>query len=166
MERDRENQRNVDATVYVGNLDERVTEDLLWELFLQMGPLVSVFMPPPRDGKSQGFGFVEFRGEDDAEYAIKVMNMVSLYDKTIKVNKVHSDPSESMSLDVGAKVRLSLFLSSLLYYYHHHCDDGYTHTIAFFASIYSYTYHPPSPSLSFTIPISTSPLSLLLAIYR
>jgi len=104
--------RNVDATVYVGNLDEKVTEDLLWELFLQMGPLVSIFMPSDKStGKSQGFGFVEFRGEDDAEYAIKVMNMVRLYDKPIKVNKVHSDPSESMSLDVGAKVCFSLSLS-------------------------------------------------------
>ena len=28
-----------DATVYVGGLDERVTEPLLWELFLQAGPV-------------------------------------------------------------------------------------------------------------------------------
>jgi RNA recognition motif-containing protein len=35
----------------------------------------------PKDkvtGKHQGYGFVEFRGEEDAEYAIKVMNMVTL----------------------------------------------------------------------------------------
>ena len=28
-----------DATCYVGNLDERVTDALLWELFVQAGPL-------------------------------------------------------------------------------------------------------------------------------
>lgn len=28
-------QRNQDATCYVGNLDERVHEELLWELMLQ-----------------------------------------------------------------------------------------------------------------------------------
>ena len=28
-----------DATVYVGGLDEKVTESLLWELFLQAGPI-------------------------------------------------------------------------------------------------------------------------------
>ena len=28
-----------DATVYVGGLDEKVTEALLWELFLQAGPI-------------------------------------------------------------------------------------------------------------------------------
>jgi hypothetical protein len=32
-------ERNPDATVYVGELDQRVTEPLLWELFLQVGPV-------------------------------------------------------------------------------------------------------------------------------
>ncbi len=37
--------RNQDATVYVGDLDEKVTEELLWEFFLQCGPIVSVHIP-------------------------------------------------------------------------------------------------------------------------
>ena len=32
-------ERNQDATAYVGNLDPQVPEDLLWELFLQAGPV-------------------------------------------------------------------------------------------------------------------------------
>jgi RNA recognition motif-containing protein len=28
-----------DATVYVGGLDDKVTEAILWELFLQAGPV-------------------------------------------------------------------------------------------------------------------------------
>ena len=32
-------ERNQDATVYVGNVDERVSEGLLWELMLQAGPV-------------------------------------------------------------------------------------------------------------------------------
>ena len=34
-------QRNQDATAYVGNLDEKVSEELLWELMIQAGPIVS-----------------------------------------------------------------------------------------------------------------------------
>jgi hypothetical protein len=30
---------NSDATIYVGGLDEKVSETLLWELFLQAGPV-------------------------------------------------------------------------------------------------------------------------------
>ena len=36
----------------------------------------------------QGYGFVEFMSEEDADYAIKVMNMIKLYGKPIRVNKV------------------------------------------------------------------------------
>ena len=45
----------------------------------------------PKDRVStthQGYGFIEFLSEEDAEYAIKVMNMVRLYGKPIRVNKV------------------------------------------------------------------------------
>ena len=37
-----------DATIYVGGLDEKVSESLLWELFVQAGPVVNVHMPKDR----------------------------------------------------------------------------------------------------------------------
>lgn len=95
-------QRNQDATVYVGNLDEKVTEELLWELMVQAGPVVNVHMPKDKvTGKHLFYGFVEFRGEEDAEYAIKVFNMIKVHQKPIKVNKVSQDKK---LLDVGANV--------------------------------------------------------------
>ena len=30
---------HADATIYVGGLDDKVTETILWELFLQAGPV-------------------------------------------------------------------------------------------------------------------------------
>ncbi len=41
-------ERNQDATIYVGSLDEKVNESLLWELFVQAGPVVNVHMPKDR----------------------------------------------------------------------------------------------------------------------
>ena len=41
-------ERNQDATCYIGHLDEKVTEAILWELFLQAGPIQSVNMPKDR----------------------------------------------------------------------------------------------------------------------
>ena len=70
-------QRNQDATCYCGNLDEKCTEELLWELMLQCGPVVNVHMPRDKvTGNHQGYGFVEFRVEEDAEYTIKVRSGV------------------------------------------------------------------------------------------
>ncbi len=38
-------QRNADATIFVGELDTAVNEETLWELFLQVGPVVYVHIP-------------------------------------------------------------------------------------------------------------------------
>ncbi|XKL69380.1 hypothetical protein PGB90_007149 [Kerria lacca] len=95
-------ERNQDATIYVGGLDDKVTDTLMWELFVQAGPVVNVHMPKDRVTQShQGYGFVEFLGEDDADYAIKIMNMIKLYGKPIRVNKASA---HQKNLDVGANV--------------------------------------------------------------
>ncbi|KAK9265735.1 hypothetical protein L1049_023779 [Liquidambar formosana] len=100
-------ERNQDATSYVGNLDPQVSEELLWELFVQAGPVVNVYVPKDRvTNLHQGYGFVEFRSEEDADYAIKVLNMIKLYGKPIRVNKASQDKK---SLDVGA----NLFIGNL-----------------------------------------------------
>ncbi|CAL1541059.1 unnamed protein product [Lymnaea stagnalis] len=91
-----------DATVYVGGLDEKVQENILWELFLQAGPVVNVHMPKDRVTQShQGYGFIEFMSEEDADYAIKIMNMIKLYGKPIRVNKASAHTKRQ---DIGANI--------------------------------------------------------------
>ena len=86
----------------MGGLDEKVTESLLWELFVQAGPVVNVHMPKDRvTMMHQGYGFVEFLTEEDADYAIKIMNMIKLYGKPIRVNKASA---HQKNLDVGANI--------------------------------------------------------------
>ena len=97
-----EQERNIDATLYVGGLDPRVTEEILWELFIQCGPVASVNFPRDRiTNEHQGFGFVELRKEEDADYATKVMHMLKLYGKQIKVNKASAD---KRTTEVGANI--------------------------------------------------------------
>jgi len=95
-------ERNQDATIYIGNLDEKVNEDLLFELFVQSGPIINIHMPKDRVTAShQGYGFIEFTSEEDADYAIKIMNMIKLYGKPIRVNKASA---HQKNLDVGANI--------------------------------------------------------------
>ena len=95
-------ERNQEATCYVGNLDLRISEEILWELFIQCGPVVNVHLPRDKiTGEHQGFGFVEFRSEEDAEYSIKIMHMIKLYGKPIKVNKASQD---KRTQEVGANI--------------------------------------------------------------
>lgn len=82
-------ERNQEATVYVGDLDPQVNEALLWELFLQGGPVVNVHIPKDKLTQAHmGYGFVEFHNEEDADYSMKIMNMIKLFGKPIRVNKV------------------------------------------------------------------------------
>jgi splicing factor 3B subunit 4 len=67
---------------------------------LQAGRIVNVHLPKDRVTQThQGYGFVEFISEEDAEYAARIMNQVRLYGKPIRVNKVCS---------MGRKINLFL----------------------------------------------------------
>ena len=99
--------RNQEATLYIGNLDEKVTDKILRELMIQAGPVVHVHIPRDRITQvHQGFGFVEFQSEPDADYAIKIMMGVKVFGKPIKINKSSQD---RRNLDVGAH----LFIGNL-----------------------------------------------------
>ena len=100
--------KNPEATCFIGSIDMKVTEEVLWELCTQVGPVVHVYLPKDRvTGEHQGYGFVEFKTPEDAGYAIKTLNMVKLYGKPIKV--AHSQSTEKDSGDVGA----NLFIGNL-----------------------------------------------------
>jgi splicing factor 3B subunit 4 len=131
--------KNQDATVYVGGIDPQATEELIWELFVQAGPVgalgcraahmspfptptitrplissppllhiaVSVHLPKDRVTSShQGYGFIEFKSEDDADYALKILNMVKVHGKPLRVNKAAQDKAQQ---EVGA----NLFIGNL-----------------------------------------------------
>ena len=68
----------------------------------QAGPVVNVHMPKDRvTMQHQGYGFVEFLSEDDADYSIKIMNMIKLFGKPVRVNKASA---HQKNLDVGANI--------------------------------------------------------------
>ncbi|KAI1255908.1 hypothetical protein MGN70_002649 [Eutypa lata] len=101
-------EQDKEATVYVGNIDERAPDALIWELMVQAGPVVNVHLPKDRVTQShQGFGFVEFNGEVDADYAAKIMNGIRLYGKPLRVNKASADKQKP--LEIGAE----LFIGNL-----------------------------------------------------
>lgn len=97
-----------EATCYVGNLDEKVTDALVYELCLQLGRIVSVHLPRDRVTQThQGYGFVEYKDEESADYAARILNGTKLYGKPIRMNKASQDRNKTV--DVGA----NLFIGNL-----------------------------------------------------
>lgn len=96
--------RNVNATLYFGNVDPRALDILMYELFVQFAPVRNIHMPKDRILKShQGFGFVEFTSVADADYTLLVLAGISLHGKTLKLKKndLHRPaPSTGLLADV------------------------------------------------------------------
>ncbi|XP_027440552.1 splicing regulator RBM11 isoform X9 [Zalophus californianus] len=78
-------QEEADRTVFVGNLEARVREEILYELFLQAGPLTKVTICKDREGKPKTFGFVCFKHPESVSYAIALLNGIRLYGRPINV---------------------------------------------------------------------------------
>ncbi|KAM3455400.1 hypothetical protein MY3296_002380 [Beauveria thailandica] len=103
MAQNRHWEQDKDATIYMGNIDERATPAMMYEIMLQMGPIHNIHMPRDRVTQShQGFGFVEFRTPADAEYAASVVNGVKLFGKSLRVNKASAD--RQRATDIGAEL--------------------------------------------------------------
>ena len=99
-------ERNQDATIYIGGIDEKTTDSLIWELMLQVGPVASVHLPKDRVSQThQGYGFCEFLTEEDADYAVKVMNGIKLFGRPIRVNKASAD--KKAVINVGADLHVT-----------------------------------------------------------
>ena len=73
--------------IYVGNLNYRMTEDALRELFEPYGEVVSAKIVKDRfSGRSKGFGFVEMASKDEGETAIQKLNDSDVEGRNIRVN--------------------------------------------------------------------------------
>jgi RNA recognition motif-containing protein len=74
--------------IYVGNLDFKVNEKDLEELFEKYGTVSSSKIITDKfSGKSKGFGFVIMENQDEATSAIKELNGVALETREMIVNE-------------------------------------------------------------------------------
>ncbi|XP_066252299.1 RNA-binding protein 7 [Euwallacea similis] len=88
-------------TVWVGNLSNQITEELLYELFLQAGPVERVKIPTDREGRQQNYGFVTFKHEPSVPYTTQLFQGVRLFDKTLNIQPRNGGPQrdkQDMSL--------------------------------------------------------------------
>lgn len=85
-------------SLYVGNLDPKVTDGLLWEVFSTVGAVESCKVLHDKNGESAGYGFVDFMFPEEADRALQVLNGRKIYNKEIKVNwAAHATSKEDTS---------------------------------------------------------------------
>ena len=93
------------STVYVGNLDNAVTQSTLHAAFVPFGEIADVSLPKPELPSStdphRGFGYVEFEEAIDAKEAIANMDQSELYGRVIKV--AAAKPQKEQNEGLGSK---------------------------------------------------------------
>ncbi|KAF5727083.1 Splicing factor 3B subunit 4 [Tripterygium wilfordii] len=74
------------CTVYVGSLDERVTDRVLYDILIQAGRVVDLHIPRDKEtDKPKGYAFAEYETEEIADYAVRLFSgLVILYNRTLK----------------------------------------------------------------------------------
>jgi RNA recognition motif-containing protein len=74
--------------IYVGNLDFKVNENDLKEIFEEYGTVSSSnIIIDKYSGKSKGFGFVTMEDQEEAAKAIKELNGATLENREMVVNE-------------------------------------------------------------------------------
>ena len=84
----------VTTSLYVGDLELNVNDPQLYDLFNQMGAVVSVRVC--RDlstRRSLGYGYVNYSNPQDAARALDVLNFTPLNGKPLRIMYSHRDPS-------------------------------------------------------------------------
>ncbi|KAK9073373.1 hypothetical protein SSX86_007697 [Deinandra increscens subsp. villosa] len=82
------------TSIYVGDLEPNVTDSQLYDLFNQVGQVVSVRVC--RDlstRRSLGYGYVNYSNPNDAARAIDALNFTAVNGKAIRIMYSHRDPS-------------------------------------------------------------------------
>ncbi|RCK61064.1 Polyadenylate-binding protein, cytoplasmic and nuclear [Candida viswanathii] len=72
------------TNIYVKNIDLAYTEEEFEKLFAPYGKITSIYLEKDQEGKSKGFGFVNFEEHDSAVKAVEELN-----DKEINGQKIY-----------------------------------------------------------------------------
>lgn len=102
------NSNNNTATLYVGDIDESINEEMLKHHFGQCGLVSSVRLLKNKDtNKNRGFGFVSFQSEAEAEAAQIKLNLSCIMENRIRVCRYKA------SIDKTANVFIKNIAKSL-----------------------------------------------------
>ncbi|XP_022741722.1 splicing factor 3B subunit 4 isoform X2 [Durio zibethinus] len=104
---------NSGCSVYIGNLDERVSDRVLYDILIQAGRVVDLYIPRDKEtDKHKGFAFAEYETEDIADYAVRLFSgLVTLYNRTLKFAISGQDKSSQNPLNAALPASNSSYKS-------------------------------------------------------
>ncbi|XP_049836241.1 myelin expression factor 2 isoform X4 [Schistocerca gregaria] len=95
----------LNTRVFVANLDYKVDEKKLKEVFKLAGKVVSAEISTDKEGKSRGFGVVEYEHPVEAVQAISMLHNQMLYDRkiTVRMDRIEHKQEGPLKLPEGLR---------------------------------------------------------------
>eukprot|EP01062_Namystynia_karyoxenos_P011216 TRINITY_DN13_c0_g1_i3.p2 TRINITY_DN13_c0_g1~~TRINITY_DN13_c0_g1_i3.p2 ORF type:complete len:648 (+),score=229.45 TRINITY_DN13_c0_g1_i3:124-1944(+) len=82
------------GSLYVGDLHEETTEAVLFDVFKEVGPIISIRVC--RDAvnrRSLGYAYVNYQNPMDAERALETLNYTTIKDRAVRIMWSQRDPA-------------------------------------------------------------------------
>lgn len=86
------------TNIYVKQLPDSITDESLRSIFEAFGPVTSVMLSKDNEGKSRGFGFVNFESADDAMNAVDTLNGSEVDGQTLFVSRAQKKADRAKEL--------------------------------------------------------------------
>ena len=86
------------TNLYVKNLDPEVTQDEFTELFSQFGTVTSSVVQIDDEGKSKGFGFVNFESHEQAQKAVDALHDSEYHGRKLCVTRAQKKAEREIEL--------------------------------------------------------------------
>ncbi|CAE6422207.1 unnamed protein product [Rhizoctonia solani] len=91
-------QRSQFTNIYVKNLDTEITEAEFKAMFDEFGTITSAVLQTDHEGKSRGFGFVNFERHEEAERAVNEMNEKDIKGRPLYVGRAQKKSERQSEL--------------------------------------------------------------------
>uniref|UniRef100_A0A1B6KV82 RRM domain-containing protein n=1 Tax=Graphocephala atropunctata TaxID=36148 RepID=A0A1B6KV82_9HEMI len=72
--------------VYCGNLSDEVTDEILYELFHQAGPVERVLRPKDQNRRPKSFAFITYKHDCSVPYALELFKWTKLFNRNLNLN--------------------------------------------------------------------------------
>lgn len=107
------------TNLYVKNLDTEVTQEQFEELFKKFGNVTSAVVATDEEGKSKGFGFVNYENHEEAQKAVDELNETDFNGKKLFVaraqKKAEREEELRKSYEMAKMEKLSKYQGVNLY---------------------------------------------------
>ncbi|XP_067127062.1 polyadenylate-binding protein 4-like [Centruroides vittatus] len=110
------------TNVYIKNFGDELDDDKLREMFEKYGTIISAKVMVDKNGKSKGFGFVNFQDSESAKRAVEELNAQELGGRQLYVGRAQKKAERQVELKLRFErlklERMSRYQGSNLYVKH------------------------------------------------